>query len=137
MGEDVPISKPEVVGREGLGTTVAAVAAQISAVEKQGIQQNEALRRELLLEVRQVGTIISEWREAHEAVHVQQQRALEAATAALVDKLADMNEFRQQSRDRETLFANRESVEKEFDGVHRTMQAEKEDTRHRFEQMEA
>jgi len=125
-----------IIGPEGLSSP-PQVGAQISAVEKKGDAATEALRREMLLEVRQITTLLSEWRIAHDAVHIAQQRALDAATAALTDKLSDMNEFRQQSRDREATFAVRETVDRSLEALATVINNEKADSRRRFEAIES
>jgi uncharacterized protein with HEPN domain len=80
--------KQPIVGPEGLGSSVEALAAQVSAIEKSGDlkvdalrreweSQHIAVRRELAVLGERIETIISNHWQTHEALHVAQIRTEE------------------------------------------------------------
>jgi hypothetical protein len=163
---DEPVAKPEVVGREGLGTTIAAVAAQISAVEKQAMLQTDALRREMqgaieslrretVIEIQRFTMMIEgvrsqaandvariqevkdlHWKE-HEDTHAQEHKALELAMANMDKRLDGMNEFRAQMGDQNKTFATKDETNRAITNLEGRLFRLEEDTRRRFELGEA
>lgn len=125
--------RESVVGPEGVASTIASLAGQLSSVEKNTNSSIEGLRREMLLEVGQVTQLIIEWRVAHEAVHVQQHRAIDAAVSSLDKRLEGLNELRKVVVERDKAYATIAALA----GVQLAIESEKVDTRLRFERIES
>src|SRR5687768_12941196 len=155
-----------IIGPEGLSTTVAGLAAQLSGIEKSQDLKVEALRREIALEAARLEGVAEEvrkearlanegisreleimknllmemgherWR-AHESLHHQEQQAVQVAVEAMDKRLDSMNEFRAQMNDMAREFATKESTDKATTGLESRLFRLEEDTRRRFEVGEA
>lgn len=90
----------DIVGNEGLATNVAAVASQISSLEK--LIMNEIKRIELDSQA---------WRKQHDNVHDLEQKALGEAYKVNEIWRANQNEWRAESQQRQTTYETKVSAD--------------------------
>ncbi len=154
------------IGPEGLATTIASLATQVSSIEKSQDLKVDALRRELVLETSATRAVSEEIRKeaqlandgitrementirlrakaseerwtSHAAVHEREHHANTVADDARDKRLESMNAFRQQMSDMTLTYTTKESSDKAVGNLESRLFRLEEDTRRRFELGEA
>lgn len=104
----------EIVGREGLATTVSAVAAQLSSLEKATTSGFSALREEIRLEfstmrldLKRVENAENARHDHHETVHSLESKALNKAQEVNEIRQAGQNEWREESQQRQLTYVQK------------------------------
>jgi DNA repair exonuclease SbcCD ATPase subunit len=120
--------KMEIVGQEGLATTLAHLAGQLSALEKQTTTAHEALVRHLdeqigLLreiydnKIESVKTDIMTYRSTHQKVHDIDKESLEKAFKNNEKWMDSQNEWRAESRERMLTYPTKPEIDETINRV--------------------